>query len=549
MRIQVFLLAACCLLMPVTPSHAQSNTSPENAVQTPTQKCERLASLELPNASIATAKAIEAGAFVGPPQAFTGRDLSAFYKKLPPFCRVVAHARPTSDSDIEIELWMPLAGWNSKLQGLGNGGFAGLIDTYGLGAGVAMGYAAVATDTGHKGSPIDAAWALGHPEKVIDFGHRGIHEMTRVAKLVVQQFYGSSARRSYFAGCSDGGREALMEAQRYPEDYDGILAGAPANNWTDLFALAGYDTQVLTAAPGAFIPQAKIPTIAKAVDAACDKMDGVADGILNDPRQCHFDPASIQCKSGEDANTCLTAPQAEALEKIYAGIQDAKGSQIFPGYLPGAEEGLGGWGTWITGPAPGRSVMAFFAIGYFSDFVYAKPDWSYKSFSLDTDLAAAKQKTAAALDAVNPDLTAFSKRGGKLILYHGWNDPAIPALSTVNYYGDVIAKMGQSNADSFVRLYMLPGVQHCGGGTGPEIEGPGAWTHIDAQHNARKALEGWVEKGMAPGALIATKTAGDTPPATVTMSRPLCPYPQSAQYKGSGDPNSAENFECTMPKR
>ena len=227
-------------------------------------------------------------------------------------------AKPTADSNIRIEVWLPAAGWNGKLQGIGNGGFAGLIDYVQLGLVVSKGYAATATDTGHAGTPIDATWALGHPEKVVDFGHRGIHEMTRVAKEAVHAFYGKTPQRSYFAGCSDGGREALMEAQRYPADYDGILAGAPANNWTPLLATAVSDTQALTLDPASFIPQTKIPAIAAAVLKACDELDGVRDGILNDPRQCHFDPATMQCKAGEDTDKCLTATQAAALKKIYA---------------------------------------------------------------------------------------------------------------------------------------------------------------------------------------------------------------------------------------
>ena len=412
------------------------------------------------------------------------------------------------------------------------------------------GYATVATDAGHVGSPIDASWALGHPEKVVDFGHRGIHEMTRVAKLILAQFYGSAPRHSYFEGCSDGGREALMEAQRYPGDYDGILAGAPANNWTGLLSTAIVDTQALTATPASFIPQAKIPTIANAVLAACDELDGVRDGILNDPRQCHFDPASIQCNAGEDTDKCLTAPQVAVLKLIYVGLRDANGRSIFPGYLPGAEDGRNGWGSWITGPVPAKSAMAFFGIGYYSNMVYGQADWSYKSFTLADGLQMAKEKTAAALDAVNPDLTPFRSRGGKLILYHGWDDPAIPAVSTVNYYESVVAKMGHANSDSFVRLYMLPGVQHCGGGPGPDTFGQFAgWPLEDPQHNARIALENWVEKGKAPTTFIASKNAIEEQPSSTTMTRPLCPYPQSAKYKGSGDPNKAENFVCSTARK
>ncbi len=541
-----FLLSGSLLAVAGLSAAAQAQT----AAATTSERCAGLAKIDLPNASITSATAVAAGAFDGPRQAFTGADMSALYKALPAFCRVIVKATPSADSNIGIEVWLPLNNWNGKLQGLGNGGFAGIIDDAGLGAQVVTGFAAAATDAGHEGSPIDAAWALGHPEKVADFGHRGVHEMTRVAKLLVMRFYGDAPKRSYFDGCSDGGREALMEAQRYPDDYDGILAGAPANYWTGLLTTAVVDTQALTASADNFIPPAKIPVIANAVLAACDKLDGVADGILNDPRQCHFDPASIECKAGEGTDKCLTAPQVSALKAIYAGIKDSTGRAVFPGYLPGAEEGTGGWGLWITGPAPAKSLMAFFGIGYYSNMVYDKSDWSYKSFTLDSGMRAAKEKTADALDAVNPDLTAFRARGGKLILYHGWNDPAIPAVNTVNYYQSVIAKMGHADTNSFTRLYMIPGMQHCGGGPGPDAFGAFVdWPTKDAQHNMRIALEDWVEKGAAPNTIIASKTADGKPQGAVTMTRPLCPYPQAAKYKGSGDTTNAENFMCGGPDK
>ncbi len=267
-----------------------------------------------------------------------------------------------------------------------------------------------------------------------------------------------------------------MEAQRYPADYDGILAGAPANNWTPLLTTAVWDTQALTLDQASFIPPAKIPAISAAVLAACDALDGVRDGILNDPRQCHFDPATIQCKAGEDTDKCLTAPQAAALKKIYAGPHDAHGHEVFPGYLPGAEDGPGGWGLWITGPAPVKSLMAFFGLGFFSNMVYEDSGWDYKTFTLEAGMKAAEEKTANALNAVDADLKPFKARGGKLILYHGWNDPAIPAINTVNYYQSVVAKMGQRDADSFVRLYMVPGMQHCDNGPGADSFGQvGHW--------------------------------------------------------------------------
>jgi len=505
--------------------------------------CDHLSTAKIPNTTITLAQQVAAGEFNGPPAPFSGMDLTPLYKSLPAFCRVVVEAKPTSDSDIKMEIWLPAGGWNGKLLGIGNGGFAGLIDTMQMSMAVKAGYVAAATDAGHTGSPIDAAWAIGHPEKVADFGHRGIHEMTRVAKTLAQTYFGKAQQHAYFAGCSDGGREALMEAQRYPEDYDGILAGAPANNWTRLLATAAYDTQALTADPASFIPPAKIPAIAAAVNAACDEKDGVRDGVLNDPRQCHFDPATLQCK-GEDSDKCLTAPQVTALKKLYAGTLDSKGHVVYPGYLPGAENGQGGWGLWITGPAPAKSLMAFFGKGFFSDFVYEKPDWDFKMFQVDLDLKAANDKTAQALNATDPDLKAFKARGGKLIVYHGWNDPAITALNTVNYYQSVIATMGQKNVDSFVRLYMVPGMQHCNGGPGADSFGQvGMLTFEDPTHSAQAALEQWVEKGNAPSAIIASKFAGQDH-SHAEMSRPLCMYPEFAKYKGSGDSNDAANFSC-----
>ena len=553
MRIVLLLLASCGLFFSGIPAAAQPSGSATGAGLS--DKCAQLTGLNLPSARITTAKTYAAGTFVGAPNPFTGADESDLYKKLPAFCRVVAVASPTSDSTITIEVWMPLGEWNGRFLGLGNGGFAGQIVTDELGPAMAKGYAATATDAGHTGGPVDAIWALGHPEKIIDFGHRGIHEMTRVAKLIVKQFYGSTPRHAYFAGCSDGGREALMEAQRYPADYDGILAGAPANNWTALLSMAAEDTKALLVPASAFIPQSKIPTIERAVTAACDEIDGVRDGILSDPRECKFDPVSIQCKEGQDTDKCLTGPQVTALKVIYAGLRDAKGQMVHPGYLPGAEQGrkggAGGWEDWITGSAPGESALSGFAIGYFSDMVFDKTDWDVKTFIVDRDLPIARQKTAEALDAVNPNLSSFSSHGGKLILYHGWNDPAIPAVNTVNYYEEVVGAMGRANADSFVLLYMVPGMQHCVAGPGADEfgQGTGSWTS-GPDRNAQNALETWVEKGAAPDVIIASKTNGAAlmTSESVIMTRPLCPYPQQAHYKGSGDPNRAENFSCATAK-
>lgn len=334
-----------------------------------------------------------------------------------------------------------------------------------------------------------------------------------------------------------------MEAQRYPADYDGILAGAPANYWTALVSTAASDTQALTADAASYIPSSKIPAISAAVLAACDGIDRVRDGILNDPRQCHFDPAKIECKAGEDTDRCLTAKQTAALKKIYAGLHDLRGHEIFPGFMPGAEEGQGGWRTWIFGPAPGQALIALFGNGYFSNMVYDDPGWDSKMFKLDAGLKLAEDKTAKALNATDADLSPFKARGGKLIVYHGWNDPAIPAINAVKYYDSVIAKMGRSDVDSFVRLYMVPGMQHCDDGPGADSFGQvGQLNFDDPQHSVYATLEQWVEKGTAPGSIIASKLGDDR--LHPKMTRPLCSYPLAAKYKGGGDTNNAASFVC-----
>jgi hypothetical protein len=513
------------------------------SVQAAGQPCEQLAQLALPHTQITSAQTVAAGTFTPPagvPPWMAGDP--SFFKGLSAFCRVTATAKPSADSDIKIEVWMPASGWNGKFRGQGNGGFAGQIDYRVLGLAVVQGYASAATDTGHAAEGTDATWALGHPEKIIDFAYRAIHEMTVIGKATVKAFYGDAPQRAYFSNCSNGGRQALMEAQRYPDDYDGILAGAPANYWTHLLASALYDAQTTTLDPASYIPTTKIPTIAKAVNDSCDAKDGVTDGVLNDPRQCHFDPASLLCKAA-DSDTCLTQPQVTALMKLYEGAHDSKGNQIFPGFLPGGEDGGGGWPLWITGTGPGKSLLFAFGSGFFSDMVYENAGWDYKKTNLDEAVATADKKFANVLNATDTNLKPFESRGGKLIIYHGWNDAAISALNSINYYENVQNKMGKQEADSFLRLFMVPGMQHCGGGPGPDVFGQlGFSTSNDPQHNMYIALEQWVEKGAAPTTVIATKQPVEG--SAVKVTRPLCAYPQVAKYKGNGDTNDAANFVC-----
>lgn len=461
--------------------------------------CDTLAKLEIPHATVTTAALVPAAGGT------------------PAYCRVAGTLKPSTDSDIQFEVWMPAENWNGKFQGVGNGGFAGTLNRSGMAGAVRRGYATASTDTGHaSASGTDASWALGHPEKVIDFGYRAIHETAVAAKMAIEAFYGSAPKRSYFSSCSNGGRQALMEAQRFPEDYDGIIAGAPANYWTHLLANGVWTTQALTAQPGSWIPPAKLPAIEAAALAACDAKDGVKDGVIDSPNQCGFKPASLRCKRAE-SDSCLTAAQVTALEKILGGIRGSKG-QLFPGYVVGGITGRGGWEDWITGAAPDKSLMYAFGTNFFANIVYQDKAWDYRTFQADRDTQKADAVAASTLNATNPDMSRFAARGGKLILYHGWSDAAITPLSTIDYYRTIRQPQG------FVRLFMVPGMQHCGGGPGPSTV-----TDLDA------AIERWVEQGVAPSQLIASKG---------TKTRPLCPYPQVAVYKGSGSTDDAANFSC-----
>ncbi|HLK06316.1 MAG TPA: TonB family protein [Candidatus Angelobacter sp.] len=500
--------------------------------------CESLAALNLPDTTITLAQAVAAGAFIPPGESVP----PASVKNLPAFCRVAATIKPAKDSEIKMEVWLPLTGWNGKYRGEGNGGFAGSIFYPGLATAVSQGYASASTDTGHSGSPVDAHWALGHPDKIVDFGWRAIHEMTVKAKSVIQAFYGDAPRKSYFTGCSNGGRQALMEAQRFPEDYDGIIAGAPANYWTKVFATFIWDIQAMQAKPGSYIGANKIPAIARAVVAACDAYDGVKDGVLNDPRACRFHQVLL-CKE-RDSDSCLTPPQEAALKKIYDGPVDAKGKQIFPGFLPGGEEGEGGWVTWIDS-GPGKDLQSVFAHGFYTNMISSKEPVNLKTIDVETAVKLADEQQGQTFNAVDPNLKPFAARGGKLIMYHGWSDAALPPQGSINYYNSVEAAMGPGKPELFMRLFMAPGMQHCGGGPGTNSFGQFA-PGVDADHDLNQALERWVEKGIAPDRLIATKFVDDKPEKGVAMTRPLCPYPAAATFKGTGDTNDAANFGCSV---
>lgn len=502
MRFFLLPLAACAALLAQTP-------------------CEKLATLTLPDTRITMAMPVAAGEFS--PQGTQGKKdaPSPAVRNLPAFCRVAATLAPTSDSDIKIEVWMPASGWNGKFQGVGNGGWSGNISYPALGQAVSRGYAAASTDTGHSGG--SARFALGHPEKLIDFAYRSEHLMTVQAKAIIAAHYGSGPKLSYWVGCSSGGKQGLKEAQRFPDDYDGIVAGAPANYWTHLMFSGLWIAHATLKDPASHIPPSKFPLINKAALAACDAADGVTDGVLEDPTRCRFDPKELECK-GEDGPNCLTAAQVEAARKIYAGaINPRTKKQIYPGLERGSELG---WGPMAGGPQPFQITLDHFKFVVFKD-----PDWDWKTLNFDSDVTKTDNLDDGTLSAIDPDLARFTRRGGKLILYHGWNDQLIAPQNAINYYKSVVAKLG-AKTEASVRLFMAPGMGHCGGGPGPN------------SFDSLVALEQWRENGKAPETIIASRRAPD---GRVDRTRPLCPYPQVAKYKGSGSTDEAENFVCAKP--
>ena len=499
--------------------------------------CTSLKSLKLAATTVVTADTVPAGAMAEAP--------AAVRAKLPAFCRVTGVIRPVPDSEIRFEVWMPQQGWNDRLLNVGNGGFAGSIGYGQMMGNLQRGYATAGTDAGHQADGEDASWAYGHPEKVADFGYRAVHLMTLRSKDIVKAFYAHEQKKAYFDACSDGGREALMEAQRFPEDYDGILAGAPANNWAHMLTGGVALIQATQKDPAAYISALKLPAIHRASLAACDALDGVKDGVVSDPAKCHFDPAVLQCKTGEDTLACLTPPQVQSLRALYAGGKDAQGNTIFPGLAPGDEEPA--WRDWVLGKAPGGASGNNYGNGYFRYMVLHDPAWQALTADIGKTLQAAMERTAKDVDSTNPDLTPFVARGGKLLMYHGWNDPAISPWNSISYYGAVQKAMGAQKTDTAVRLYMVPGMEHCAGGPGPNNFGQLSLPAADGPGSgALDKLQMWVEDGKAPGIVLAVKQSG-SPEAPVRTVRPLCPYPQQAKYDGKGDPNVPGSFTCTAP--
>jgi feruloyl esterase len=476
--------------------------------------CADLATLTLPGVTIIEAQSVQAGAFVPPGPPPPQLSVRPDYSKLPAFCRVAASLRPTSDSDIRVELWMPAERWNQKFMGTGNGGAAGAVFYWNMAEPLARGYAVANTDTGHQGTIDDRSFAMGHPEKYNDFAWRAVHEMTVTSKAIVTAHYGAQARNAYWNGCSTGGRQGLKEVQRFPDDYDGVIAGAPAAHVVGQVSSSILLQRVLTD-PQSKFPVGKLSLLKEAAIKACDAADGVTDRVIVEPDKCAFDPSTFQCKT-EDSSSCLTPAEVASARRIYAGVVNPRtGEQLYPGASPASEPGT----------APFAST---FSIGtsHMRYAVLENPRWDPFSFDFDADIEKIRIADGGRSDAMGADVSAFTARGGKLLLYHGTTDALVPYLNTVNFYRSVEAKLGTTTRQQ-ARLFLVPGMDHCRGGEGA--------TDVDYIG----ALERWVESGEEPDMMLARRPRGGA-----QFTRPVCAYPEVPRYKGAGADTDAANWEC-----
>jgi Tannase and feruloyl esterase len=510
-----------------------------------TAPCESLVGLQLPDTTVRIAQSYAAGQLIlGVTKAPTG------------LCRVAGTVRPSSDSNINFEVWIPTdRSWNGKYEQIGNGGFAGTIWSSYLANAVSRGYAAAATDDGTSGPPRGGITFLGHPDIQIDYAYRAIKVTRDNSRSIIEKLTGKYPRYSYFTGCSDGGREALMVAQRYPDDFNGVIVGSPSNDQVGLLGASFlWNMQALLTGPqshgipDSYIPADKLGLLSTQALAQCAGRDGgvSTDSFLNDPRLCRFDPATAGCEANQNSKTCLSSAQIEAARKIYAGAPNSKGGLLFPGYEPGSEANAANWPRWLVGTSPtAPGIQNSLTEAFWCDLVFEKSSCPYLTLSLADVFEKAVRTIAPILNATDPDLGPFKRRGGKVIQYAGWADSAIAPENGLNYYRKVASIMG--DVHDFYRVFMVPGMAHCYGGAGPNSFGNGINNGpvIDAGHDLLKALEGWVEAGIAPTEIIATKYVNDSPTLGIAFQRPLCPYPQTAKYDGHGTPTDASSFRCT----
>ena len=493
------------------------------------QSCESLAAMKIPHVTITLATAIEPAPEYEAPNPKTPVWTADPIKVTVPFCRVTGYSTPAKDSHIGFEIWLPRADhWNGKYMGIGTPGFVGFIAYRALARNMQKGYATASADNGHvdvdtPGEAPTAEWG-GIPDKVIDWGHRSQHETTVIAKRLVKAYYGTPAKYAYWNSCHEGGNQALTELQRYPQDFDGIVAGDPAYYITHLQSVTEFVTLTLVGdGPDSptFFPTAKYPVLHRAVLDACDALDGVRDNIIDDPTRCQFDPGTIQCPSYRDDLSCLTPAQVAAVRKVYGGGKFADGTEIYPGFERGSELQ---WNFLGRGPGPFKASTGFFAY-----MVYPNQNWDYHTFDLARDARNAEARIGSMVDSNNPNLKPFRDHGGKVIMYAAWDESGIPPRGLMNYYKSVVENMGGlEQTQKFARLYMPAGMGMCPGFGDPD------------SFDTQKAIELWVEQGQAPDAIMSKHKVGNV----VHRTRPVCAWPKVAIYKGNGDTSGAANYSC-----
>ncbi|HTR88031.1 MAG TPA: tannase/feruloyl esterase family alpha/beta hydrolase [Reyranella sp.] len=535
-----FSVSAAVVLLAAPAAWAQSEGADK--------RCAALTSLSLPGAKVVSAESMRSGAF----HEDTDIDGKPYdHRGLPAFCRVRGEATPTPDSHIGFEVWLPFTGWDGRLHMVGNGAYSDRIYYGQMAARLRSGDVAVATDTGHKGG--DLSFGDGHPERIADWGHRAVHESAVAGKAVATGFYGYGPRVSYFSGCSTGGHQALQEAQRYPNDFDGIIAGDPGNNRTNLnLTFLSHFLKNHRKGDNAheIVPAEKLRLVKRSVVAACDALDGVSDGVVNDPRQCKFDVASLTCKAGDDAS-CLTPPQVEAVKAMYQAPRDARtGQPLYADFLPGSEgsmrtarDKLPGWSAYWANPRKPEEPQR---VEYFRQWAFGDPKWDWWSFDWGKDIDLVRQKVSPMVDATSTDLSAFRARGGKLIVFMGWDDPVGAAMDIVGWFEKL-------QPQDFAKLYMVPGMWHCAEGTGATNFSTATRDSVppvsDAHHDMAIALQDWVENKEVPQEIVATRFEGPDAregKGPIAFQRPLCSWPLIAKYNG-GPTEKAESFSCRLP--
>ncbi len=514
--------------------------------------CVALSALDITDTQIERAETVAAGSLTLPAEFGPGPGKTV---SLPAYCRVSGTIRPTYDSEIRFEVWLPEKGWNERFLQVGNGGLGGSIRLADLADALTAGYAAASTDNGHRSrSSNESTWAYGHPEKLIDYGSRAVHLTALAARRIVAAYFDRQPRYRYFAGCSDGGRESLMEAQRFPDDFDGYLVGAPGIDIPGGSVSLLHAAHILNGlASSDRIMPTHVRTLSQAVLAQCDATDDVRDGLLQEPLSCSFSPKALACRGSAD-DQCLTPAQVTAIEALYEGPKDSAGKSLGLGLRPtlGAESAV--WlGPLITADGSAAPVGTV-AGSYLSGVLYGndKPDIT------KLDLAQLKRDAEAfyvpAISPRDPDLSAARNKGRKIIHYQGWSDPINPPQQSTDYYTAVRARLGEGT-DDFYRLFMVPGLAHCGGGVGPIDVGHtgSARSRIptDAHHDWLKALEAWVERGVAPAQLIAAEYSSSLPAVSgaIKRTRPICAYPRVATYQGHGDETQASSYQCVVPAK